>query len=146
MCYLMSNPFLYIYTALFQTIQFSTSIVFVYTLLNAKIVLFQIIQLNIRTQFSSIRPYQVLPLRARVNPEATAWKGYSAFQKAPVLPSEYLVITRTLIGGEFYPSAEVQSVCCTALAGPTDNGKEIMCRVNFQSTDAKGFNTLIRHV
>ena len=40
----------------FQTIQFSISIIFVYTHLNAKSVVFQTIQFSISTQFSSIRP------------------------------------------------------------------------------------------
>ena len=41
---------------LIQTIQFSISIVFVHTQLNVKTVLFQAIQFNISTQFSSIWP------------------------------------------------------------------------------------------
>ena len=35
--------------------------------------------------FSSIGPYQVLPLRVRVDLEAMAMKGKSAFPKAPAL-------------------------------------------------------------
>ncbi len=52
--YLMPNLFLYIVTVLFQTIQFSISIVFLFTQLNVKIVLFQTSQFSISTQFSSI--------------------------------------------------------------------------------------------
>ena len=41
-------------TVLFQTIQFSISIDFVYTQLNVKTILFQTIQFSISTQFISI--------------------------------------------------------------------------------------------
>ena len=43
-------------TVLLQTIQFSISIVFLFTQLNIKTVLFQTIQFSISTQFSSIGP------------------------------------------------------------------------------------------
>ena len=36
-----------------------------------------------------VGPYQMLPLRARVNLGAMAMKGYSAFPKAPALPEPY---------------------------------------------------------
>ena len=52
----MSNPFLYLQAVLFQPIQFSISIVFLFTKLNVKTVLFQAIQFSINTQFSSILP------------------------------------------------------------------------------------------
>ena len=66
---------------------------FVHTHLNDQTVLFQTIQFNIITQFKCqtllfeawIGPYQVLPLRARVDLEVMAMKGYSAFPKAPAL-------------------------------------------------------------
>ena len=49
------------------------------------IVLFQAIQFNMSTQFSTIwpklEPYQVLPLRVRVDLGAIETKGYSAFPK-----------------------------------------------------------------
>ena len=48
---LMPNQFLNVWIVLFQTIQFSISIVFVYTQLNVKRVLFQTIQFNIQKQF-----------------------------------------------------------------------------------------------
>ena len=51
----MSKTFLFSQTVLIQTIQFSISIVFVYTQLNFETVLFQAIQFSISTQFSSIR-------------------------------------------------------------------------------------------
>ena len=58
-----------------------------------KTVLFQTIQFRISTQFKyqtilfnlMIWPYQVLPLRVRVDLGAMAMKGYSAFPKAPAL-------------------------------------------------------------
>ena len=50
---LMPNPFsyIYIYTVLFQTIQFLISIVFVYTQFIIKTVLFQTIQFSMQKQF-----------------------------------------------------------------------------------------------
>ena len=67
------------------------------------------------TQFSSsIGPYQVLPLRARVDLGVMAMKGYPAFFKAPALlkPHHQTVWChiRTLVGGGgSYPSAEMYS-------------------------------------
>ena len=52
----MSKTFLFQAIQFSQTILFSISIVFVYTQLNVKTVLFQIIQFSIGTQFSSIWP------------------------------------------------------------------------------------------
>ena len=55
----------------------------------SKIDLISKIQFIIRTQFSSIYaidrtgPYQVLPVRARIDQRAMAMKGYSVFPKAP---------------------------------------------------------------
>ena len=50
---LMPNPFLYIYTVLFQAIHFNISMLFVYSL-NIKTDLFQTIQFSISTQLSSV--------------------------------------------------------------------------------------------
>ena len=65
-------------TVLLQTIQLSIK-----RSLNVKTVLFQTIQFSKSSQFSSIwlivGPYQVLPLRARVDVEAIAMKEHSAF-------------------------------------------------------------------
>ncbi len=99
-------------TVLFQTVQFYMSMKlnsskycyvsltiqfkyqsFVYTQLNDQTFLFQAIQFSISTQFKcqtvlfdpQIGPYQVLPLRARVNLGAMATKGYSIFPKTPAL-------------------------------------------------------------
>ena len=59
---------------------------------DVKTVLFQVIQFNISTQFSSIWPmgqielnYQVLTLWACVDYGAMAMKEYSTFSKAPAL-------------------------------------------------------------
>ena len=57
----------------------------------------------------------MLPLRAR-DLGAIALKGYSAFPKIPALRSDYLVSYPGHLLGEFYSSAEMQSVCLAALA------------------------------
>ena len=67
-----------------------------------------------------IRPYQVLPLQARVDLGAMAMKRCSIFPKAPALlePHHQTVkchIKNTCWGGG-YPSAEVQSLYSTAPA------------------------------
>ena len=81
--------------------------------LNVKIVLFQAIQFSISMQFSSIWPYQMLPLQARVDLGVIAMKEYSTFLKAPALQLLLLlsVISRIVVEGESYSSAEMQS--CT---------------------------------
>ena len=95
--YLMPNPFLYISTVLFQTIQFSVTTLF--SSINPKIV-----------------PYQVLALRARVDLGAIALKRYSAFPNAPALRSDCLVSYPGHQLGGSYPSAEMQSVFSAAPA------------------------------
>ena len=70
----------FIQTVLIQTIQFSLS-----TVSMSKTVLFLTIHFCINTQFSSIGPYQMLPLWARVDLGAIAMKGYFAVPKAPAL-------------------------------------------------------------
>ena len=83
---------MYCYVSL--TIQLNISHLF--TQLNNKTVLFLAIQFSIShliTQFESqtflfcplIGPYQVVPLRARVDLETMAMKGYSTFPKTLVL-------------------------------------------------------------
>ena len=69
---------------------------------------------------SEIGPYQVLPLRARVDLEVMAMNVYAAFSKAPALlkPHHQIVLchiqdTRC---GESYLSEEMQSVYSTAPA------------------------------
>ena len=62
----------------------------------------------------------MLPFGARVDLGMTAMKGYSAFPKVPASLEPHHPITLchiqdTCWGGS-YPSAEVQSVCSTALA------------------------------
>ena len=51
----------------------------------SKTVLFQAIPFSKSTQFSSIWPYQLLPLRTSVDQGAMAIKRYSAFPKSPKL-------------------------------------------------------------
>ena len=113
--YLMPNLFLYIITVLFQTIQFSINIIFIYTQFYfkqfflhkyliqmlkqfyfrqfsistqfwcQKAVLFQTIQFIISPQFSSIWSIRRYIIRAKVDLRAMAMKGYATFLKAPVL-------------------------------------------------------------
>ena len=71
----------------------------------SKTVLLLIVQFSISTQFSSIGPigpYQVLPLRARVDLGVSAMKLYSALPKAPVLLELtirlFSVISRIFVG------------------------------------------------
>ena len=86
-----------------------------------KTVLFQTIQFSISTQFSSvwaiIGPYQLLPHWAKVDLGGMAMKSYSAFFKAPALPSDCLVSYpgHSLEWG-LYSTAEKQSVSSTAPA------------------------------
>ena len=54
-----------------------------------------------------IGPYQVLPLRARVNLGLIAMNGYSAFSKAPALLKPH---HQNVSLGKYYPSAEMESV------------------------------------
>ena len=67
-------------------------------------------------QFSLVlfdpRHYQVLPLLAREDLGAMAMKGYFAFSKAASLPELHFlgIISRTLVRGVSYPSAEKQSI------------------------------------
>ena len=62
----------------------------------------------------------MVPLRARVDVGVMAIKEYSAFPKAPALLEPhhqiFSVISRALVGGGSYPSAEKQSVYSTAPA------------------------------
>ena len=64
-----------------------------------------------------IEPYQVLPLRAKVNQGAIAMKGYSVFSKAPwnLTIRLFSVIFKTLVRRS-YPSAQKRSVYSTAPA------------------------------
>ena len=86
-------------TFLFQAIQFTQTIQFSISML---LVLFN----------PYIGPYQVLPLRPRVDLWAMAMKGYSVFPKTPAL--DYLVSYPGHSLGGSYPSAEVESVYSTA--------------------------------
>ena len=66
-----------------------------------------------------IGPFQVLPLRARVDLGAMAMKGYTAFPKAPALlkPHHQFVsyqVMHTRWAGESYPSKEMQLVYFTS--------------------------------
>ena len=54
----------------------------------------------------------MLPLQVRVGLGAMAMKEYSIFPKAPGLEPHHQIV----VGGEFYPSAEMQSVYSTVPA------------------------------
>ena len=65
-----------------------------------------------------IRPYQMLPLRVKMDLGAMAMKGYSIFPKCPRLLPHYQIVLchiRTLVEGS-YPSAGMQSVYSKAPA------------------------------
>ena len=91
-----------------------------YTHLNDQTVLFLTIQFSI--EYSLTVPYQLVPLRARVNFGAMAMKGCSALPEAPVLQELHHQIwlvsytAHLLVGGWSYWSAEMQSVYSTAPA------------------------------
>ena len=91
----------------FLTNQFSISIVFVYKQLNIKTLLIQAIQFSISAQFSSIWPYQVQPLQAKVDLGVMAMKGYPASPKLlhywNLTIRLFNVISRTLIEGKVLP-------------------------------------------
>ena len=99
-----TNTQLNVKTVLFQTIQtllhwflLTPSNLFRHSFFthcqNDQAVLFQITYFSLSTPFKcetflldpEIGPYQVLPLRARVDVGAIAMKGYSAFLKVPAL-------------------------------------------------------------
>ena len=71
---------------------------------------------------TQIGPYQMLPLRIRVDLGAMAMKGYSVFPKTPALLEPHYdivinVIIGTLVGGlGSYLSIEKQSVYSTTPA------------------------------
>ena len=93
--YLMPNPFLYIKTHPFQTIQFSISIVFGFHSVIVKTVLFQAIQFRISTKFSSIWPID-RALSGATTPEQWTWerwqyRGTLHYPKALELLSDCLV-------------------------------------------------------
>ena len=86
----------------------------------SKTVLFQPIQLSINTQFGSIWPYKVLPLRASVDLGAMAIKGVLHIPQSSSItgasPSDCLVSYPGYLLRESYPSAEMQSVYSTVPA------------------------------
>ena len=111
-------------TILIQSIQFSINIVYVQKQLNVKTVLFQVIQFCISTQFRSICPIDRTLSGAtspgRVDLGAMAMKSASHSPKLQHylnLPIRlFSVISRTIVVGGSYPSAEVRSVYSTAPA------------------------------
>ena len=117
----MLNPFLYIYTVLFQIIQFSMRTVFVYSQLNVKTVPFQAIQFSMNTQFISIRPRDRTLLGA-TTPGQSGFEsdGNEGVLRIPqissitkALPSNCLVSYPEHSLGKSYLSAELQLGCST---------------------------------
>ena len=80
-------------TALFPTIQFSIRIVFVYSLLNVKKVLFQKVQFRISTQFTFISPIdRTLSCATTLNQSGPECDGNKeVLQRYSTLASEFLV-------------------------------------------------------
>ena len=116
------NPFRDIwYRIKFQTIQFSVSIVFLFTQLNVKTVLFQTIRVSISTPFSSIWPIdRTLSGATEADLEVMATKGYSAFPKAPTLPEPQCHIQDThRVGGGLTPLQR----CCRCFLKPWPTGQ-----------------------
>ena len=89
------------------------------TQINYQTVLFQTTQFSIRHLFALRLNFKMFYLTNTLYLGTMANKGYSAFPEAPVLLEFsiklFCVISRTLVGGESYPSAEMQSVYSTAL-------------------------------
>ena len=113
----MQNPFLSVKAVLFQTIQFSIIIVFVYTQLNVKTVPFQTIPFSISTQFRSIWPIDRTLLGAitpdQSGPGSDDNEGILRIPQSSSItgtsPSVCLVsYNRTHIVGGVTPSAEQQ--------------------------------------
>ena len=113
----LSKTFLFQTIQLSQTVlilknQFSLSIVFVYTQLNVKTILFQTIQFNISKQFSSIWPIDRILSGAtksgpKLNWERWQWRGTLHSTKLQhywnLIIRLFSVISRTLV---------VEGVCC----------------------------------
>ena len=90
-----------------------------------------------------IGPYQVLPLRARVDLGATAMKGYSAFPKAPALlgpsPSDCLVsYPGHSLGGGLIPLQ--RSSRCILQPQPTGHPKQ---RNAFNNQEQSCYNIVV---
>ena len=110
----MSKTFLFqaIQTVLIQPIQFSIRIVFVHTQLNVKTILFQVIQLSISTQFSSIwfidRTLSGATTLGQSGPGSNGNEGVLRISQSSSItgtsPSDCLVsYTRHLLGVESLP-------------------------------------------
>ena len=129
LCRLFNAKSIFIQIVLFQTIQFSMSTEFncqktflFQTIQFSETVLIQTIQFSIATQFSSIWPVDRTPIRCyHSGPEWTwEWWQWRDTPHSPKLQHYcnltirlFSVISRTLVVGWSYPSAEVQSVCST---------------------------------
>ena len=121
----MPNPFLYKWTVLIQTIQFSIRIAFVNTQLNIKTVLYQVIQFSINMHFSSIWPiYRTLSGATTPCPSGPGSNDNEGvlciLQISSVietLPWDCLVLyPGHLLGRGSYPSVKMQLVYSTAPA------------------------------
>ena len=65
--------------------------------------------------YPKIEPYQMLPFRARVDPGMIAMKGFSVFQKAPVIMEPHNQIVLSHIQDP--PSEESYPFCRDAVSG-----------------------------
>ena len=114
----------FIQTVLIKTIQFSISIVFVYTQLNVKTIIFQVIQFCISTFFSSLssidRTLSVATSPGQSEPGNDVNEGVLIISQSccitGTLPSECLVSYQDTRCGVFYPSTEMQSLYSTTPA------------------------------
>ena len=112
----LSNIFLFQAIQFNQTVQFSISIAFVYTKLNVKTVLFQVIQFSIDMHFSSTTLGHSGPAS-----NGNEW----GLRISGTSPLDCLVsYPENLLGRGSYPSAEMQSVYYTAPDDWTTQGFE----------------------
>ena len=117
----MSNLFLYIWTVLFQTIQFSISAVcFSLHSVNVKTVIFQAIQFSISTQFISIWPIDRKLFHATTPGQRGPWTDSN--KELLRIPQRSSITGNSPLDrlipypGESYLSAEMQSVYSAAPA------------------------------
>ena len=94
-----------------------------------------------------IEPYQVLPLKVRVDLGVMEMKGYSTFTKYPALLKPHHQIVQVSYSGhslgEFYPSVEMQPAYSTAPANWASLPKCFSKRCHFGNIKEKILHTKI---